>query len=916
MEEDGYSTQASKDRILSLEKSQNQILLAKEEEWRLKSRAIWLKSGDENTCFFHNYAKGRKSANTIWSLKDEEGRVVKTFTDLSGLGQRHFQRIFSDSGEATIGEVMRTAQCFPSFFEEDEANELSTPVSKEEVEAAMKNMGKDKSLGPDGWTIELFLHFFDLIGSEITEVVEESRLKGEIYRPFNSTFIVLIPKKDEPETFEDFRPISLCNCIYKIIAKVIAIRLVPILSRNISMEQFGFLEGRQIHEAIRVAQEVIHNIKQKKKKGTVLKIDLSKAYDRINWLYLRLLLTHLGFNYTFISWIMGCISNVSFVVLINGAASPFFKSQRGLRQGCPLSPLLFLLVVEGLSRLIHKARRTDKTKGIEVAINLYIKHLLFIDDILIFSNGSYNELKEFKNIFDLFMKATGMQINSGKSQVCVAGYNRRECTRMSNLFPFQIQPLDSPFKYLGFWLKPDTYKKEDWNWLIAKLEARISHWSFRWLSRAGRVTLLKSILLAIPIYWAALTWIPKGIMEKIRRLCCRFLWVGSNENSVLPWVAWDKIARPKEWGGWGIKRIPDFSLSLAAKSGWRLISMDNLWTRVIKRKDPWVGCNESYALSPGILRHLGSKGLFTLNQVEKVGHSTIWGQAWKNAEDLGLNIRWYNEWASYIEELQRSNVRIKNDQDVLMWAQGKTGVYSPKDGYSFLMDKKGWAAPEWWSKNLWQLKCPLKSRISLWCILKRKIPNWDILQARNKCLFQDQDISTTSVATNSAAIYSSIPPPETKKAQNRDIPLIIKEGSPWAFFDGASQQNRAGAGICIHLNHDLSLRASVGLGQGSNNYAELSALRLLMCWSLQRSISSIQIFGDSMNVVKWVNGNALCQNQILKTILDDIVSLKSRFLNFSLCHIFREKNTTADHLSKASLQQALGSWSIEESRQG
>eukprot|EP00253_Pinus_taeda_P028916 PITA_28916 len=116
---------------------------------------------------------GRKSANTIWSLKDEEGRVVKSFSDLSGLGQRHFQRIFSDPGEATIAEVMRTAQCFPRFIEEDEAEELSIPVSKEEVEAAMKNMAKDKSPSLDGWTVELFLHFFYLIGSEITEVVEE-----------------------------------------------------------------------------------------------------------------------------------------------------------------------------------------------------------------------------------------------------------------------------------------------------------------------------------------------------------------------------------------------------------------------------------------------------------------------------------------------------------------------------------------------------------------------------------------------------------------------------------------------------------------------------------------------------------------------------------------------------------------------
>lgn len=172
-----------------------------------------------------------------------------------------------------------------------------------------------------------------------------------------------------------------------------------------------------------------------------------------------MLLTHLGFNYSFISWIMGCITNVSFVVLINGSASPFFNSQRGIRQGCPLSPLLFLLVAEGLSRLIDKGRREEKVKGIEVAINLFITHLLLVDDILIFSNVSPNELKELKSIFYLFLKATGMQINSRKFQVCVEDFGRRERTLMRNLFPFHPQDMDSPCKYLGFWLKPTAYKK-------------------------------------------------------------------------------------------------------------------------------------------------------------------------------------------------------------------------------------------------------------------------------------------------------------------------------------------------------------------------------------------------------------------------------------------------------------------------
>jgi hypothetical protein len=155
---------------------------------------------------------------------------------------------------------------------------------------------------------------------------------------------------------DEFQPISLCNCIYKIISNIIARRAKIILSERISSEQFGFLEGRQIHEPIGVAQEGIHNIKSMKLKDAVLKIDLSKAYDIESWLYLCLLITHLGFAVPFIKWIMSFLTTVSFAVLINGFASPFFHSERGLREGCPLSPLLFLLVTKGLSRAISEKK--------------------------------------------------------------------------------------------------------------------------------------------------------------------------------------------------------------------------------------------------------------------------------------------------------------------------------------------------------------------------------------------------------------------------------------------------------------------------------------------------------------------------------------------------------------------------------
>eukprot|EP00253_Pinus_taeda_P031398 PITA_31398 len=542
--------------------------------------------------------------------------------------------------------------------------------------------------------------------------------------------------------------------------------------------------------------------------------------------------------------------------------------------------------------------------------------------------------------------------------------------------------MGSPFKYLGFWLKPNDYRKEDWSWLIANIEARISHWSFKWLSKVGRLTLIKSVLLSIPVYWAALTWVPKGVLEKIRRICSRFLWAGTKENSTLPWVAWEKVARPKDWGGWGIKSLPDFRFSLAAKSGWRLIKTENLWTRAVKRKyidptpledwiknliktqknvsaiwkatlesfkvveqglawkigngekvkigkDPWVGCNGNYALSPDLVQHTEEKGLRFLSQVEKPGLSTIWGQAWKNGEELDLEQRWWIDWNAFTHELFRSNVRLSDRQDELIWAHADSGEYSPKNGYTFLMTMK--EALKIWcetgillnKKLVWEDNNIQEAWQKWWNEHPdgnlRNLPliiSWGIWIARNRSIFQDKDTPIALTAVQGAAIFSSIPRPKESSSQ-RNVPKVqISEGIPWAFFDGASQNNKAGAGLVIHESPSFSLKASVGLGTGSNNFAELLALKLLLCWLIQRHTLAIQIFGDSQNVIRWVNGQSTCSNQILKQILGEIQRLKSMFNSFSICHIYRERNDMADKLSKDGLQQDLGCWQIVEDDHG
>ena len=274
--------------------------MEKEEEWRLKSRVIWLKSGDENTKFFQKFTQGRKEANTIWDMKNEEGEKVSSFKSLAKLGVHHFQSLYKEQVGSTLAEIIQLAQLFPQFVDAEENIELMEEVMMEELKSTLHSFQKDKSPRPDGWTIEFYLGLFDILREDLLNVVEESRRTGRIHATINATFIALIPKVENPVTFDDFRSLSLCNCLYKIISKVISKRLKAVLSENISKEWFSFLQGRQIHQAIGVVQESLHSFKTKNLSGAVLKLDLFKAYDRVSWLYVRMLLIHLRFDVTFV----------------------------------------------------------------------------------------------------------------------------------------------------------------------------------------------------------------------------------------------------------------------------------------------------------------------------------------------------------------------------------------------------------------------------------------------------------------------------------------------------------------------------------------------------------------------------------------------------------------------------------------
>lgn len=220
-----FTSTDTKAHLIQLETENIRILRLKEESWRLKSRALWLKARDENSKFFHQYAQGRKAINTIWELHDSEGREAKTFHQLADMGVHHFSNIYKAPRGVTLPNIISLAEALPSFVDPEETEALLAPVMMGELETSMKCFQKDNSPGLDGWLVEFYNTFFELIGSDLLKSIEEYKTSGRMHEGFNAKFLTLIPKIDKPLTFDDYCPISLCNNLYKIIPKTIALRV-------------------------------------------------------------------------------------------------------------------------------------------------------------------------------------------------------------------------------------------------------------------------------------------------------------------------------------------------------------------------------------------------------------------------------------------------------------------------------------------------------------------------------------------------------------------------------------------------------------------------------------------------------------------------------------------------------------------
>ncbi|RVW54967.1 Transposon TX1 uncharacterized 149 kDa protein [Vitis vinifera] len=645
--------------------------IMEEISWRQKSRQIWLKEGDKNMGFFHKMANSNSRRNCLKKIKD-------LLLDPGGWHPSMSSLEFDSIGR-------------------EEAARLEEMFSLEEVYLALSELNGDKAPGPDGFPIA-FWH----------------------------------PKKGGAEDLRDYRPISLVGGLYKILAKVLANRLKKVVSKVVSSAQNAFVEGRQILDAALIANEAIDSMLKGDEAGVLCKLDLEKAYDHFNWDFLMLVMQKMGFGEKWAGWIRWCISTASFLVLINGSSAGFFQSTRRLRQGDPISPYLFVLGMEALSCLINKAVRGGFLSGCRLrgrgGNGIQVSHLLFADDTLVFCKDSQDQMAVLSWLLMWFEAISGLNINLEKSEILPVGSVENAEVLASEL-GCKVGSL--PSTYLGLPLGAPHKSVVVWDGVEERMRKRLALWKRQFISKGGRLTLIRSTLASMPIYLMSLMRIPRVVRLRL-----------------------EKIQRDFLWGGGALEKRPhlvNWDVRFA-------VERDSLWKLVISSKygeeeGGWISCEVREGYGVGLWKEIRKEGVLLFKNASFTVGDDAWVEdCWDYMGDAGgwnpCFSRSFNDWeleavASLLSVLQGKRLNV-GMEDRVVWNASKNGSFSVKSLYNTL--DSGGAVPFPW-RIIWSPCVPTKVGFFAWEASWGKVLTQDHLKRRgwslaNRCFLCCDDEET------------------------------------------------------------------------------------------------------------------------------------------------------------------------------
>ncbi|KAJ3700817.1 hypothetical protein LUZ61_004522 [Rhynchospora tenuis] len=482
----------------------------------------------------------------------------------------------------------------------------------------------------------------------------------------------------------DYRPINVINCFAKLITKILANRLQSFVPDLVSPFQTAFTKGRAVMESFMIAREYLSFYHKRKISALMYMVDFAKAFDSISWTFLINLLMEGGFPSGWIAWLLDILRSSSSVIKVNDEITNFFFHRRGLRQGDPLLPLLFNLVADALQSFIRNA--SPLTSG---PIIIPPRALKYADDTIILMEAYPRNIAIVKEVLSNFAKLSGLHINDDKSLFVPVAIPDSSLSAIAQVL--RCAPKDMPVTYLGLPLSISKLKKVHFKPLIDAFQRKLDGWKIRFLSSAGRLTLVKVVLTALPLHYMQVIQLPVWLVDHLDGIRRRFFWKGKDKclgGHCL--VNWSKCCTPKCAGGLGILNLTLQNQALLIRWLWKLVAEPNsTWTSTI-------------------LALYGTKDTAILSHNNLLSH--------------GLS-----DIMKYLPFFYASIIISSNDPTVA-WRWTNSGAYTSASAYALLADP-GVRSP--YHLKLWKLKAPLKVKIFLWLLLQDRLLTQRNLLLRN-----------------------------------------------------------------------------------------------------------------------------------------------------------------------------------------
>ncbi|GKV40167.1 hypothetical protein SLEP1_g47835 [Rubroshorea leprosula] len=559
-----------------LSKEYQTILKYEEDLWFMKSRVQWIQKGDKNSKFFHVSTIKRRSHNRILGLKDLNGNWCFDAKDINSLITSHFRNLYNSSHVQSFDDSYMDILNGPSILSSS-WHHLSNIPSQREVWTALNTMQPFKAPGPDGLHVGFFLKYWEFLKEKLCYEISNIFSSASMTSSWNSSLLALIPKVNKPESVSQFRPIGLCNISYKIVTKIIVLRLKPIMDSLVSPMQASFIPGRNGVDNVTLLREFIYSFSRKKgRQGEmIIKLDLEKAYDCLEWSFVRETLIFFNFPPNLIALIMSCISSANMACIVNGDV------QNGHWKGAKL----------GRSGPI-------------------ISHLFFADDLIFIGKASIANASHLKNLLSFFCSRSRQNINQSKSKILFSK-NTDDLTKFNICHTLGFAETNSFGKYLGIPITPKKVSKKDCSFIVDKVRGKL-----------------------------AAVYLPSSIHDELDKISRDFIWGSTDEKKKAHLVSWERITQPKRNGGIGIKSAKEANQASMAKLQWRLAAdKGNLWAKALKQKYKIEGPRHDFSNSPSPVCKDMAKGshIFGLgiSWIPRNGNDTyFWQDRWCGSKPL------------------------------------------------------------------------------------------------------------------------------------------------------------------------------------------------------------------------------------------------------------------------------------------